>query len=258
MAATIPTPVLAMTPFGEPVAVTLPASHPMILPSAIQTMTPAIGNMGSSAPDHSNLDAKPRAGAGRARLGRISNLAKLPLIDEKRLTSQGEPSFRCVVEAPRGASVKFKYDPELKAFVMGKALIKGLTYPFDWGFLPSTRGADGDPLDVMIFHDDVSSTGLVVPAQLIGVLELSQRDKGAKKSVRNDRLFAVPVQSHREDELNHVDQLSKRLREELERFFLATAELEDRELELHGWRGPKTAKALVADGVRAFREATKG
>ena len=183
----------------------------------------------------------------------MPNLAKLPLIDEAHRTVDDEPAFRCVVEAPRGSSVKLKYDPALKVFIMGRALVKGLSYPFDWGFLPSTLGEDGDPLDVMLFHDCATTTGVVVPAQLIGVLEVSQREDGGKRR-RNDRIFAVPVDSHREDELNHVDQLSKRMREELEQFFVTAATLEDKELELLGWRGPKTAKALVAEGARRFRD----
>ena len=185
----------------------------------------------------------------------MSNLTKLPLIDEKNCTVEGEPSFRCVVEAPRGSSVKLKYDPELKAFVLRRALMKGLTYPFDWGFLPSTLGGDGDPLDVMIFHDDVSAVGVVMPSQIIGVLEAEQHEKN-EKPVRNDRFFAVPVNSHRQDSLNHIDQLTKRMREELEDFFRTSAQLENKKVEFLGWRGPKHAKDLIRDGAaRARREA---
>jgi inorganic pyrophosphatase len=184
----------------------------------------------------------------------MSNFTKLPLIDEENETSQGEPSFRCVVEAPRGSSVKLTYDPALKAFVLRRALTKGLTYPFDWGFLPSTMGEDGDPLDVMILHDDASPMGVVIPAQIIGVLEVTQRDKGGD-STRNDRYFAVPVGSHREDDLDHVDDLSKRTRREIEEFFIAASALEDKKLEFLGWHGPKHAKSSIAEGVdRARRE----
>ncbi len=184
----------------------------------------------------------------------MTNLTKLPLIDEEHETSQGEPAFRCVIESPRGSAVKFKYEPQLKIFVMGHALIKGLTYPFDWGFLPSTSGDDGDALDVMVLHDGVCGTGVVIPAQLIGVLEVRQTEKGVEPK-RNDRFFAVPVKSHREDELNDVDQLSKRMRREIERFFEASAGLDEKDLEFLGWHGPKRAKALIADGAKAFRKA---
>jgi inorganic pyrophosphatase len=182
----------------------------------------------------------------------MSNLYKLDLVDEEHLTAEGEPSFRCVVEAPRGSPVKFKYDPKHKVFVMGRELPAGQSYPFDWGFLPSTAGEDGDPIDVMIIHDAPSATGIVISAQLIGVLEASQREDGGDPE-QNDRFFAVPVGSRRQETLSHVDQLPKRMREELEEFFVTTSSLAHKELRLRGWHGPKRARELVREAVRRLR-----
>jgi inorganic pyrophosphatase len=64
-----------------------------------------------------------------------------------------------IVETPRGSGVKFKYEPKLKVFAVGKALPLGLTYPFDWGFIPGTKGEDGDPLDALAIHDAASYPG---------------------------------------------------------------------------------------------------
>ena len=58
-----------------------------------------------------------------------------------------------VVESPRGSATKFKYDPQLNAFTYGRPLADSLTYPHDWGFVPSTIGEDGDPLDGMVLHN---------------------------------------------------------------------------------------------------------
>jgi inorganic pyrophosphatase len=182
----------------------------------------------------------------------MSNLYKLATFTDEYKTVKGEQAVRCIVESPMGSPTKFKYDPETKTFVLGHPLLKGLTYPYDWGFIPSTQAEDGDPLDVMILHDTPSFAGLVIPSQIIGVLEIEQHD--GKDRERNDRLFAVPVKSHRQDELNHVDDLSKRLRKELEKFFTATAALDDKELSFLGWKGPREALALIDAAMKRFEK----
>ena len=156
-------------------------------------------------------------------------------------TEDGE--VRVVVETPRGSRAKFSYDPKLETFILSKSLLTGLTYPHDWGFVPSTKGDDGDPLDVMVIHDATTFPGIVLTCEIIGTLQIEQKSKG--KAERNDRLFAVPRRSHSELGLNDVRELSKPVQQELEKFFIATDELEDKTLEIIGWKGPKTALKAI-------------
>ena len=76
----------------------------------------------------------------------MPNLQFLPARDK-------DGHFRVVVEAPAGSNLKLKYDPDLGVFLVGRPLILGLTYPYDWGFVPGTRAADGDPLNAMVLGD---------------------------------------------------------------------------------------------------------
>ncbi len=162
----------------------------------------------------------------------------------------GDGTIHAVVETPRGARAKLKYDPGLGAFVLSKALMLGLTYPYDWGFIPSTLADDGDPLDVMIVHEAATSPGLVLKCQIIGALLTVQTAKGTKE--RNDRLLAVPARSHQERSLNNAHDLPRETLEELEKFFVATDELEDKELKFEGWVGPKRALRLLKSSEKRF------
>jgi inorganic pyrophosphatase len=151
-----------------------------------------------------------------------------------------------VVETPRGSRAKFAYDPKLETFILSKSLLTGLTYPHDWGFVPSTKADDGDPLDTMV----IDFPGHRADRRIIGILQIEQKSKG--KAERNDRLFAVPRRSHSEQGLRDVRDLSKPIQQELEKFFIATDELEAKKLEIIGWNGPKIAMKAIKDSAKSF------
>jgi inorganic pyrophosphatase len=48
--------------------------------------------------------------------------------------------LRMIVETPRGSNIKLEYEPKLRAFTVSRALPLGLVYPYDWGFIPGTKG----------------------------------------------------------------------------------------------------------------------
>jgi inorganic pyrophosphatase len=129
----------------------------------------------------------------------------------------------------------------------------GLSYPYDWGFIPSTKGEDGDPIDVLVLHDAATSPGLVLKCKIIGVLEVLQKESG-KQKIRNDRLIAVPRDSHREKSEYDARKLRKQVREEIEKFFVATDELDDKELKFLGWKGPKTGEKLIDQAAQQFKK----
>ena len=163
----------------------------------------------------------------------MTNYTKLPTWADK-------DHVYAVVETPRGSRVKLEFDPKLVAFTLAKPLFAGLTYPYDWGFIPSTQADDGDPLDVLIIHDAATYPGLVLKCTPVGVLEVEQSSKGKRE--RNDRVFVVPDRSPFEGDLQDVRRLPARAIRELEAFFVATNALEAKTLKFLGWRGP--AKAI--------------
>ncbi len=74
---------------------------------------------------------------------------------------------RVVIETPKGRRNKFDYDPKIEAFTLGGLLGEGLSFPFDFGFVPSTVAEDGDPLDVMVLMDEPAHVGCVLSVRLI-------------------------------------------------------------------------------------------
>jgi inorganic pyrophosphatase len=154
-----------------------------------------------------------------------------------------------VVETPRHAQAKFKYEPELGVFMLSRALTLGLSYPYDWGFVPSTEAPDGDPIDALVLHTITTSPGVVLRCRPIGILDVLQTQD--RRSVRNDRLMVVPVKSHPTD-ARDVRDLPASLRHQAEEFFTAATAGTGKRLKFLGWRGPRAAMTAIRRAQRAY------
>ena len=99
--------------------------------------------------------------------------------------------LRMIVETPRGSAVKLKYDLKLKIFTVSKSLPLGLTYPFDWGFIPGTQGEDGDPLDALAIHDASTYPGVMLPCRLLGMIARKQKSENGWEA--NPRYILIPT-----------------------------------------------------------------
>jgi inorganic pyrophosphatase len=157
-----------------------------------------------------------------------------------------------VVETPKASRNKYKYDAECRALRLSAVLGEGLAFPYDFGFIPSTIGEDGDPLDVLLFLDHGVPPSTVVTARLIGVLEVRQRTKTEKRWRRNDRFFAVATHAHDHQHLKTLADLRPHMLDEIEAFFAHYAGLNGKQLEVLARKGPRRAAKLVTAGAREF------
>jgi inorganic pyrophosphatase len=173
----------------------------------------------------------------------MPNLETLPL--------RREGAVRMVVETPARTALKLRYDAECGAFTISKPLPLGLSYPYDWGFFPSTRADDGDPLDALILGDAPSFPGVILDCRAIGVLRLVQDGTKGKRE-RNDRIIAVADESNRFADVDDARDLPPTTMRELEAFFLHVATLDEKQLEIEGWAGPKAAERAIAQAERRF------
>src|ERR1700761_6835682 len=92
----------------------------------------------------------------------------------------GEDIIQAVVDTPMGSRAKYKYDGKLGQFRLGKLLPLGASFPYNFGFVPGTRGEDGDALDIMILRDEPVTPGTIVPTEIIGMLIAQQKKSGGK------------------------------------------------------------------------------
>src|SRR5437868_10794388 len=114
----------------------------------------------------------------------MTKLTSLPLqLDTKKCVC------RVIIDTPKGFRNKFDYDPDSGLFMLGGLLPEGMMFPFDFGFIPSTLGEDGDPLDILVLLDAPAHVGCLIEVRVIGVIKAEQMEDGKTES--NDRLLGV-------------------------------------------------------------------
>jgi inorganic pyrophosphatase len=132
--------------------------------------------------------------------------------------STDKQMLRVVIETPKGSRNKFAFDPKEHIFQLKKVLPAGMTFPYDFGFVPSTRADDGDAVDVLVLMDEPAFPGCVLTCRPIGVIQGEQGDKGDKQ--RNDRIIAIEKDAHSWAQTKTTDDLGKQFCKELEEFFV--------------------------------------
>ena len=152
-----------------------------------------------------------------------------------------------IIETPKGSRNKFKYDEELGLFRLSGVLPAGAVFPFDFGFVPSTRGEDGDPLDVLVLMDEPAFAGCLVPSRLIGVIEAEQTEEGTTE--RNDRLVAVAANSYTHGDVRSIEDLSDTLMTEIEHFFVSYNTVKGKEFKPGGRFDAERAIKTVEAGL---------
>jgi inorganic pyrophosphatase len=173
----------------------------------------------------------------------IAHLDDLPTYDRQ------SECLNAVIETPKGSRAKLAYEPRFNALLVKRVLPEGLSFPFDFGFVPSTLEADGDPMDVLVLLDAAVPCPCVVRSRLIGVIEARESNDDGKM-VENVRLVAIGERSRLFADVSRISDLPKHVLDEVEHFFISYNQQDGKTFEVVACRGPKTAKRLIEKAQR--------
>jgi inorganic pyrophosphatase len=146
---------------------------------------------------------------------------------------------KAIVEIPRGSRNKYEMDHDTGEINLDRVLYSSVHYPTDYGFIPNTTSADGDPLDIMILVEEPTFPGCHVRVRPIGVL-LMRDEKGV-----DEKILGVPLADPRFDEINDITQVQKHWLAEIENFFSTYKLLEKKETRVEDWKDARTAREVL-------------
>jgi inorganic pyrophosphatase len=163
--------------------------------------------------------------------------------------------FNVIIEIPmNGEPIKYELDKETGAMFVDRFMSTAMHYPCNYGYIPKTLSADGDPVDVLVLTPIPLITGVVVRCRPIGMLKMTDEAGGDAK------VLAVPV-----DKLCNIYRSIQSPRDlpeltlsQIAHFFEHYKDLEPGKwVKIDGWVGPEEAKAEVLAGVANFMGADK-
>src|SRR5882724_7597395 len=134
----------------------------------------------------------------KSRSGSLADPERLPSFD-------GDGKIQVVIETPKGSRNKYAFDSEQRVFGLTKVLPAGMAFPYDFGFVPSTKAEDGDPTDVLVLMDEPAFPGCLLKCRIIGIIEGEQGEKKSRE--RNDRIIAIEAANHSYARVHHVQDL---------------------------------------------------
>jgi inorganic pyrophosphatase len=157
-----------------------------------------------------------------------------------------------LVDTPRGSRPKYKVDPATQHYTISHILPPGMSFPFDFGSIPSTLCDDGDPLDCLVFLEEPTFPGCLLRVRPIGVIEARQTFEG--KTDQNDRLLGVCEESRSYAGWRTLSDVPAKLRDQIEHFFVSYNELRGRRFRVVRRSGPARAKSLVKRAQERYRQ----
>lgn len=152
--------------------------------------------------------------------------------------------FNAVVEIPIGSENKYEYDEELEQIKLDY-VFDNLQFPFNYGFIPQTRGGDDDPLDVMIFSSFPLEPGIVVEVKPIGVMEFLDREE------EDNKFIVVPIKDPLASKIDDLDDFSDEQLDEIAEFWKQVGVQKQKKVEIVDFHNRSRAikeirKALIS------------
>jgi inorganic pyrophosphatase len=152
------------------------------------------------------------------------------------------------IEIPKGSRNKYEYDEGLGTIVLDRFLSSSTVYPTDYGYLIGHRGKDGDALDCLVLVSEPTFPGCRIRVKPVALFKMED------EAGIDDKVICVPIDDPGWNTLEEKDDITEQLQREISHFFSVYKDLEEKKVDVGGWRDRSEALAVLEEARRAHQE----
>lgn len=148
-----------------------------------------------------------------------------------------------IIEIPMNSEgVKYEFNKKAGVIEVDRFMNVAMRYPCNYGYIPGTLGADGDPLDVLLIAQAPLLPGCLIKARVIGALEMEDESGMDEKIIALPTVKLDPLYSNICD-INDLPEIQKK---KIKHFFEHYKDLEEGKwVKVTGWLNSNQAKDLI-------------
>lgn len=156
-----------------------------------------------------------------------------------------------IVEINKGSKNKYEVDKKTGLIALDRVAHTAQDFPFDYGFVPRSLWHDGDPLDVVLLTTYPLSPGVLVRARPVALMNMIDSGEG------DDKIIAVPVDDPRFETVKDLADVNPHTVKEIEHFYSTYKKLQNKVVEVTGFKGKTEAEAAFEEGLKLYQEKFK-
>lgn len=152
-----------------------------------------------------------------------------------------------IIEINKGSKNKYEIDKKTGLIALDRVMHTSQDYPFDYGFVPQSYWHDNDPLDVVLLTTYPLLPGMLASVRPVAIMNMLDNGEG------DDKLICVPVEDPRFDTVQDLGDINKHTLKEIEHFFATYKKIQNKEVEVTGFKGAAEARKAIEEGLALYQ-----
>lgn len=151
-----------------------------------------------------------------------------------------------VVEIPFRSRNKYERDEKTGRLKLNRVLYSAMGYPTEYGIIENTLAGDGDPLDILVIATEPTYPGCIIPARVVGYLEMYDDGK------EDCKVISVVDSDPRYNEIHELGDIPEFTLEEIQNFFENYKQLENTKVEVGSYHSKEEALVLIEECKKRY------